>query len=220
MEKVGTVPVTACLPFGTRRILCDLLTRERQRRIRLMSDDRWLTGRSDCRETPAEVRAVKLRALADIRARGDLLDTLDRLAALGVRRELEARGWNRLWPPHPEPACFPGRWPGSRDRDFPERICLRLPVTLEGQVRAACWFTSADAIAAIRVWRERYPRVRTRRRRTPAGMENALVEYDRLAAIVTTTGDIWRAGVQQAIEFATSGGAQQPIAFPQGDAGA
>ncbi|MFF9480630.1 hypothetical protein [Streptomyces sp. NPDC014733] len=137
-----------------------------------------------------------------MRERGLLLDSLDALATLGVRREVADRGWDRPWPACPPQARGLGRWPGSADGGFPEQLPLRLPAVLENQVRAACWYTSAGAIEALEVWRRRYPQVIPRRRWAPSGLESALETYDRLAARVTTTGEIWRAGIERGMAAA------------------
>ncbi|MFH9400592.1 hypothetical protein [Streptomyces sp. NPDC017638] len=128
------------------------------------------------------------------------MDSVDRLAALGLRRELQWRGWDHSWPDYPEEARGPGRWPGSQDGGFPEKISLRLPADLDHQVRSACWHTSADAIAALLDWRERYPDVVPRRGTVPEEQEDILLAYRRLAARVTTTGEIWRAAIRRGIE--------------------
>ncbi|MCX5174322.1 hypothetical protein ACFWBF_35565 [Streptomyces sp. NPDC060028] len=150
------------------------------------------------------MRALRRLDVAMARDREELVDSLDRLAALGVRRELQAQGWDRPWPGCPEEARGPGRWPGSRDGGFPERLSLRLPVDLASKVRDACWYTSADAIAALLDWRDRYPRVRPRRHWAPPGQEEALEIYRRLAARVTTPGEVWRAGIQRGIDLCGS----------------
>ncbi|MFD9817157.1 hypothetical protein [Streptomyces sp. NPDC059080] len=137
-----------------------------------------------------------------MRERGQLLDSLDALATLGVRRELADRDWNRPWPACPPQARDLGRWPGSADGGFPEQLPLRLPTSLENQVRAACWYTSFEAIEALEDWRRRYPQVIPRRRWAPAGLESALDAYDQLALRVTTTGEIWRAGIERGMDAA------------------
>ncbi|MFE9724331.1 hypothetical protein ACFYQ5_12265 [Streptomyces sp. NPDC005794] len=195
----GTVPATARLPYGTRVKLHQLLPAEKFRCKALMEDERWtLAGLS--RFEAAAVRATRRLELSKVRERGEILDSLDRLAALGVRLELAARGWACPWPDYPEEARGPGKWPGSRDGGFPEKLSLRLPADLEHQVRAACWHTSAAAITSLRGWRDRYPQVVPRRRWAPAGQESALETYRQLADRVTTTGDIWRAGIQRVID--------------------
>ncbi|WP_399087913.1 hypothetical protein ACGH2B_12190 [Streptomyces sp. BBFR2] len=170
-------------------------------RRELAADERWSTSGLSRREASA-VRARWRQELAEMREHGRLLDSLDALAALGVRREMAARGWDRPWPACPPQARDLGRWPGSADGGFPEQLPLRLPVGLENQVRAACWYTSYEAIEALVEWRRRHPQVIPRRRWAPPGLEDALDAYDRLAARVTTTGEIWRAGVERGMHAA------------------
>ncbi|NEY32014.1 hypothetical protein GTU99_07340 [Streptomyces sp. PRKS01-65] len=179
--------------------LHQLLSDEKCRFRGLADDERRDLAGLGPREAAA-VRAARRRELSRAREREQLLDSVDRLATFGVRHELRARGWDCCWPDYPEEARSPGRWPGSPDGGFPEQLSLRIPADLEHQVRAACWYTSADAIAALLEWRARYPRVVPRRHRAPAGQESALEAYRRLAARVTTTGEIWRAGIQRGID--------------------
>lgn len=120
--------------------------------------------------------------------------------AFGVRAELAARGWDRVWPALPEQARNPGRWPGTRDEAWPERVTVRLPATLALQAVSACRHTSADAIGKLHDWRDRHPDILpTKPWRTPHE-EAALAEYEDLAAHVTPAGDIWRAAVQRTID--------------------
>jgi hypothetical protein len=205
--------VTARLPYGTRVRIRQLLSDEKCRYRELTDDERWELAGLTPREAAA-VRATRRRELSRARERGELLDSVDRLATLGVRRELQARGWDHSWPDCPEEARGPGRWPGSSDGGFPEKLSLRLPVDLVYQVRAACWHTSADAIAALLDWRDRYPRGVPRRHQAPAGQESALETYRLLAARVTTTGEIWRGGIQRGIDACHALRHSRPRCFP------
>ncbi|MFJ8697067.1 hypothetical protein [Streptomyces roseolilacinus] len=193
--------------------LHQLLSLEKVRCRQFTDDERWNSAGLGSREAAA-VRAARRLELTRARERGELLDSVDRLATLGVRRELTSRGWDHLWPDYPEEARGPGRWPGSPDGGFPEKLTLRLPADLEHQVRAACWHTSADAIAALLDWRDRYPRVVPRRHRAPAGQECALEAYRRLSARVTTTGEIWRAGIRRGIDACHALGRSRRHRFP------
>lgn len=195
----GTVPVTARLPYGTRVKLHQLLRHQKCRCKELADDERWNSAGLSRLEAAA-VRAARRLELSGLRERGELVDSIDRLAALGVRREMQSRGWDRSWPDCPEEARGPGRWPGSQEGGFPEKLPFRLPSVLAHQVRAACWHTSVDAIAALLDWRDRYPQVMPRRHWAPAGQEIALETYRQLAARVTTTGEIWRAGIERGID--------------------
>lgn len=129
--------------------------------------------------------------LAGLRERGALLDTVPAVVTLGARRMLAARGWDHDWPPLPPEARLPGRWPGSVDLGVPERIVVRLDPALVERVRAACWHTSAPAMAQLRAWRDRNPGV--------VFDDAALGEYAELARQVVTPGDAWRDGLDLAL---------------------
>jgi hypothetical protein len=190
----GMTPVTAAAQYGTRVKLSRALTRQRQLRTEIRNQPRWSTkGRS--RQDAALLRGDLREHLAALRAAGTLLDTIDVLAAFGIRAELTARGWDRTWEPVPAEAVEWGRWPGSPDTGTPERIPLRLPSELVTQVQAACWWTSAAAIRDLRDWRDRHPDLLLGVRPD----EEPLVEYRELSRRVTTTGVIWRAGIKTGI---------------------
>lgn len=176
----------------------------------MAANPRWSTERLSRRRS-TEVRAAWRQRLAVMRHEGELLDTLDALAAFGVRSELRERGWDRRWPACPPAARTAGRWPGSREGGYPEQLSFRLPAFLEHQVRAACWYTSAVAITELQDWQDRYRPILPKRRRPPTGLEHIFDIYDRLAARITTTGAIWRAGIQRGIEAAA---AQQSATVP------
>ncbi|KAB2376996.1 hypothetical protein [Actinomadura montaniterrae] len=173
--------------LGTEARLSALTNAERARRWLLVADDpRW----DDSGLSGAERGRVKLRRvawLAELRERGELLDTAAAVLALGVRAELAERGWDHQWPAAPETAVS-GRWPGARSSGWPERIGANLPASLVEQVRAACWHSSP--IAELRAFRDAFPGLLTGRR---------LREYNELSARVVTPGDIWRAGYQRVL---------------------
>ncbi|MGY3680402.1 hypothetical protein [Streptomyces sp. TE33382] len=160
-----------------------------------MADPQWGTQRLS-RGFAAEVRAAWRQKLAVMRNDGELLDTLDAVVTFGVRQELTERGWDHPWPPYPPKARNTGRWPGAKQGGYPEKLAFRLPASLENQVRAACWHTSASAIRELHDWHERHRLMLSKRRCSPTGLDDALEMYGRLAAKVTTTGTIWRAGVR------------------------
>ena len=190
----GTTPVTAALGYGTRVKLGRALERQRKLARAVRSQKRWSTkGRT--RQEAALLRGDLREHLAALREAGTLLDTVDVLAAFGIRAEMTARGWDREWLQVPPDAIEAGRWPGSRGRGTPERLPLRLPVGLVDQVRAACWWTSAQAIAQLRDWRDENPGILLGTRPD----EGPLLVYNTLAAQVTTTGEIWRAGLRRGI---------------------
>jgi hypothetical protein len=67
----------------------------------------------------------------------------------------------------------------------------RIPTELEAQVHAACWHASAEAIAALRTWRDARPAL--------VFDADVLTVYERLADQVTTPEQIWRAAVDRAL---------------------
>jgi len=200
--SAAVLSVTARVPFGTRDALKALkpLYKAEQRRARQLAlmepwDARGLPGRE-----AVERRAAWYAHRAELREDGQLLDTLDAVVMLEVRAELRGRGWDRPWPALPAEALVPGRWPGSRDGGYPEKIPVRLPAELAARVRAACWHTSAEAIGQLRDWRDRYPDALPTRAFRDDHEDQALAEYEALAAIVTTTGAVWRAAIGRLVE--------------------
>lgn len=201
MDKLGKQPVTAKVRIETRERLTAELEQQRLYRSELAADPRWrLRGLN--RQEAATVRVAWRREQARLRQAGELLDTIDVLAAHGIELELRARGWwDRRWPAVPEEAMDPGRWPGSRDGGYPKGVPLRLPQPLARKVYAACWHTSAKSIAELRDWRDRHPGIVPPRWLTsPDGVKGPLAEYARLAQKVTTVGDVWRGGLERGIE--------------------
>lgn len=100
----------------------------------------------------------------------------------------------------PAQAKNPGRWPGTRDGGWPERVTIPLPATLVTQVLSACSHTSEDAIGRLRDWRDEHPDILPTKPFRYPEEDAALAEYERLAAQVTPAGEIWRAAVQREIE--------------------
>ncbi|WP_077063822.1 hypothetical protein [Streptomyces sp. MP131-18] len=201
MTEAGTIPVTARVAHGTKEQLQELkpvFADERRRAREMRGEERWSTEGLRGREAAGR-RAEWLEHRARLRDRGELVDTLDVLVALGVRAELASRGWDVDWPPLPAEALLPGRWPGSRDGGWPEKVPLRLPAGLVTTVWSACWHTSAEPIAQLRDWRDRHPDALPTRAFRSRGEDQALDEYQRLAAQVTTAGEIWRAGIKRGL---------------------
>lgn len=204
MTEAGFTTITARVTFGTKQLLADmrpLFKAERERAKALSKTAPW-----DWRELPGREAAARRAQWAMYRAHlretGELAETLDALVASGVRAELAARGWNREWPALPEQAKNPGRWPGTRDGGWPERVTVRLSAALVNQVLSACWHTSEDAIGKLRDWRDKYPdMLPTKPFRYPED-DAALAEYELLAAQVTPSGAIWRAAVKRGIAAA------------------
>ncbi|MDP9850247.1 hypothetical protein [Streptosporangium lutulentum] len=187
----GTVAVMARVAHGTRKRLTARMEAERARRSALLTAARAEIGPHLAALERAERRAALTRRLAELREHGELADTVDVLLTHAVRGEMAARAWDVDWPPVPAGAPRAGRWPGSRDGGWPEKIVARIPAELEAQVHAACWHTSKEAIAELRTWRDARP--------APVFDVDALALYERLADQVTTPGEIWRAAVDRAL---------------------
>ncbi|MCZ4126182.1 hypothetical protein [Streptomyces sp. H39-S7] len=200
MTEAGTTTVTARVAYGTKRQLADkqpLFTAERSRARALATSAPWDWDGLPCREAAAN-RAQRAMYRAHLRETASWPTRWT-----GWWRSGCGPSWRRAigtdWPALPAQAKNPGRWPGTRDGDWPERVTIRLPAGLVNQVLAACWHTSADAIGKLRDWRDKHPdMLPTKPVRYPAE-DAALAEYEELAAQVTPAGDIWRAAVQHAI---------------------
>ncbi|WP_436764323.1 hypothetical protein [Streptosporangium sp. V21-05] len=187
----GTVAVMARVVSGTRARLKTRMVVEKARRRELLHAARAGIDPLASAEKRATLAAQVLADLAQMRERGELVDTVDALLTHAVRVEMAERGWDVDWPSPPPGAPRAGRWPGSRDGGWPEKIVARLPVDLVAQVHAACWNTSKDAIAALRRWRDAHPAVVLCR--------EDLAGYEELAAQVTAPGEVWRAAVAHAL---------------------
>lgn len=190
----GTVAVMARVAYGTRARLEKRMGAEKAQHRELLHAARGGIDPLAPADERAE-RAARVRAdLAQMRERGELADTVDALLTHAVRVEMATRGWDVDWPPVPLGAPRAGRWPGSRDGGWPEKIVARLPADLVAQVQAACWHTSKDAIEALRRWRDGHPGVVLSR--------EDLGGYEDLAAQVTTPGRVWRAAVARTLPVA------------------
>lgn len=200
-QEEGATSITVRAPEGTNRRLKALrpaFTAEREQ-ARQWRAEQWSTAGLTGREAAAR-RAQWAAHRERLRRAGTLLDTLSVAVAAGVRAELRDRGWwEANWPPLPNEALIPGRWPGSRDGEWPEKVPLRLPADLVDRTRRACWHTSAEAIGHLRDWRDRWNYPLPTRIWRSGIEEEALREYEALAAEVTTTGEIWRDGLLRAV---------------------
>lgn len=223
MVRRSGYPVNVAVEYGVRARLDGLLEAEKVRGVVLSAAPQWRTyGLS--REEASGVRARWRTELQRLRVQGELLDTRDAVAEYGVRGELRARGWDHdRWPEAPEEAWDTGRWPGSRDGGYPERVSARLDGELVRRTVAACWATSCEAITALRRWRDAYPGITPPRYRLAEDGRTELVgplaEYERLSAQITTTGEIWRAGLARGIAQleALVGQSAESAAGQQGD---
>ncbi|WP_369394795.1 hypothetical protein AB5J72_50380 [Streptomyces sp. CG1] len=120
--------------------------------------------------------------------------------------EIAERGWDREWPETPHQSR--GRLPGSTNGSWPEKITLRVPVDLVQTVHAAIWHTHKEEIGKLRDWRDQHPRPRPTRASRAGCDAAALEEYQRLAATITTPGDLWRAAVARGLNLVRTAGHQ------------
>ncbi|MEU9413291.1 hypothetical protein AB0E08_47435 [Streptomyces sp. NPDC048281] len=182
----------------------DLAEDHKALRARRSTSPQWFVPRRTARREASLRKAAWLTEVHRQRRTGELLDTQDVIVEYGVREELRRRGWDHdQWDEAPDEAWNPGRWPGSRDcgtSGYPGRLSARLDDALVRRTVAACWHTSAPAIEQIQAWRDAHPGIvppryepdeegRTR-------LTGPLAAYMRLADQITTTGTIWRAGVE------------------------
>jgi hypothetical protein len=201
--RAASYSVSIWVGYGVRDRLAKLVEAEKVREVVLSAAPQWQTYGLR-REEAARVRGQWQKERQRLRAEGELLDTRDVVATYGVREELRARGWDHdEWPEAPAEAWGRGRWPGSRDGGFPEHVSARLDGELVKRTVQACWETSREAIAELRRWRDANPGITPPRyRRTEEGraeLVGPLAEYERLSAQVTTTGEIWRAGLTRGL---------------------
>ncbi|WP_328508294.1 hypothetical protein OG981_53760 [Streptomyces mirabilis] len=139
---------------------------------------------------------------AELRRRGQLIDSLDSLVTAGLCRALEKRGWNREWDLIPRQAKTRGRTCGSPGSGWPEQISVRLPADLVHTVYAACWHTSKEARDALEKWQTRYPKARPNLPLRTRCDADALAEYRELCAKINHRGDVWRDAVASGIGIA------------------
>ncbi|TMR14093.1 hypothetical protein ETD86_29550 [Nonomuraea turkmeniaca] len=187
----GHTSITPRISKELRDRLGQRVAQDVERRRAFLQDPRWAVSRRMPAAERATVRAALRAHIADLRASGELLDTVDALMTHAVKAELTLRGWNLDWPPVPANAPKSGRWPGSLHEHWPVKINARIPADLATRVHAACYHTSKEAIDALRVWRDDHPEIVT-----PRSDPAAWREYQELADQVTTPGDIWRASLQ------------------------
>jgi len=93
-----------------------------------------------------------------------------------------------------------GLLPGAIVSSYPESLSLSLPATLLEHVRAGCWSSSKESIRRLKQWRADYSAAVLQSRARPR--EHATAEYERLAAGVTTAGEVYRAGIRRGLHAA------------------
>ncbi|MEU9521841.1 hypothetical protein [Streptomyces sp. NPDC048224] len=143
------------------------------------------------------LRGKQRQALDDLRSRGSLLGKRDLLIAFGLRQELQTRGWDRSRPGVEWEEIPVGLLPAAFVSSHPESLSLSLPATLVEQVRAGCWSSSMQSIRGLQKWRADASTAVLQPREGPPE-----AEYERLAAGVTTTGEVYRAGIRRGLQAA------------------
>ncbi|MDC2960427.1 hypothetical protein PO587_38990 [Streptomyces gilvifuscus] len=188
--------MTVRVPLGTRLALTSGLERHQAWTHQVKAHHRaQLKGL-----TPAQrgtLRAELRQALDVLRSRGRLLDKRDLLIAFGLRQELHARRWDRSWNGAEWEEIPMGLLPAALVSTYPESLSLSLPATLVEQVRAGCWSSSKETIRRLHKWRADYSDAVLQSREGPPK-----AEYKRLAAGVTTTGEVFRAGIRRGLRAA------------------
>ncbi|WP_448317317.1 hypothetical protein [Streptomyces sp. CO7] len=110
----------------------------------------------------------------------------------------------------PKEAWEPGWWPGSREVGVPERVACRLEAELVERSVAACRATSREAIEGLWAWRQEHPGITPPPQRLDANelerLAGPFAAYERLAAQITTTGTVRRAGLARALQHLGAAG--------------
>ncbi|MFE5516021.1 hypothetical protein ACFQ9J_36420 [Streptomyces sp. NPDC056529] len=133
------------------------------------------------------------------RRRGVLTDSLIALVTGALAQEVAERGWEELkWSKLPHQSR--GRWPGSPQGNWPEKITVDLPAELVAIVHAGCWDVSKEAVGKLRDWKERRPKARPTRPSRTGCSPQELAEYQEYAAKVLTPGTIWRGAVARGLK--------------------
>lgn len=181
--------------FGTEDRVRRVTRVGKAKRRELRHSEPWAERLS--RQAPPATRAKWRMKFAEhvdeLRANGELLDTVPAIVTLGARRLLTARGWDHAWPRADE-AKLQGRWMGAVSVGVPERIVCDLDPDLVEQVRRACWHTSLPATEALRSFRRAHPGVLMD--------PDEIAEYNELAQEVITPGDAWRDGLDLVLPIA------------------
>jgi hypothetical protein len=195
MTAMALQQVTIQAFFGTEDRIRRVTRVGKALRRELRHSEPWAERLS--RQAPPTVRAkwrLKFAEhVSELRADGELLDTVPAIVTLGARRLLAARGWDHAWPEAGE-AKLQGRWMGSVSIGVPERIVCNVDPGLFEQVHGACWHTSLPATEALYSFRRANPGVLMD--------PDVIAEYNELAADVITPGDVWRDGLDLVLPIA------------------
>ncbi|MDX3640155.1 hypothetical protein [Streptomyces sp. MB09-02B] len=207
-EDTSTTKVTVRVPLGTRLALTSGLERHQAWTRQLTAHHRaQLKGLTPPQKDT--LRAEQRHALRVLRSHGRLLDKRDLLFAFGVRQELQARGWDRSWTGVDWEEIPMGLLPRAIGNSYPESLSLYLSAALVELVHAGCWTSSQESIRRLRQWHADCAAAVLPSRAEPQG--GATAEYKRLAAGVTTTGEVYRAGIRRGLHAALHTPTPPPI---------
>ncbi|MFJ3518437.1 hypothetical protein [Streptomyces sp. NPDC090131] len=137
-----------------------------------------------------------------LRRLGRLCDSRRALVTGGLAKVIADREWDRNVPPA-LPGQARGRWVGSPQGSWPEKLTVELPADLVTTTQAGCWHASREATDALHKWHEHNPGARPNRPEHPRCGLMELDHYQRLAAEILTPGHIWREAVLSGIAAAS-----------------
>ncbi|MFE2275547.1 hypothetical protein ACFXB4_40815 [Streptomyces lavendulae] len=181
----------------------DALVQEQQ-----TAETRWQASAEQDADV-LRLRGPELRAArAAIRAERDRLrengtHRVSRLRALApaLRAELDHRGLLRDWDPIPEGAQRAGQTLGgtgpNRGTGLTARLVVSLTESLWTPLHRGVYWTNLPHVQALELWRDRWGPGSSTGRTTAT--PDALAERERIAAHITTTGDVIRAALTHAL---------------------
>lgn len=124
-----------------------------------------------------------------------------RALAPGLRAELEHLGWLRPWAAIPDGAQQAGQTLGGtgpyNGAGLTGRLCVTLPNQLWSPLHHGVYWTNQPHVRALEIWTDRWGASPTARRTAPP---EALEERDRIAAHITTTGQILRTALENTVQ--------------------
>ncbi|WP_331738947.1 hypothetical protein [Streptomyces sp. NBC_01276] len=181
----------------------DALVQEQQ-----TAETRWQASAEEDADV-LRLRGPELRAArARIRAERDRLrkngtHRVSRLRALApaLRAELDHRGLLQDWDPIPEGAQRAGQTHGgtgpNRGTGLTARLVVSLTDDLWTPLHRGIYWTNLPHVHALELWRDRWGPGPAAGR--TAATPDALTERERIAAHITTTGDITRTALTHAL---------------------
>ncbi|MFD6879694.1 MULTISPECIES: hypothetical protein [unclassified Streptomyces] len=151
-----------------------------------------------------ELRAARARIRAErdrLRANGTHLVSRLRALAPALRAELDHRGLLQEWDPIPEGAQRAGQTLGgtgpNRGTGLTARLVVSLTEALWTPLHRGVYWTNEPHVRALETWKDRWGAGPAAGR--PAAPPEALTERERIAAHITTTGEIIRTALAHTI---------------------